>query len=211
LRPNKPVNASIVPSGANMKKSFFFAFTVVIAVGCTPVMQVTQFDSKTGSATTTTYAPYFNTRTMLVPDRVGIDLVVDLEKKVVPGVYQVQRSLGALGPGDSDAMGLFTAYVHNLTTAPQTLTISAMSHEHQNAIAAPAIVELKPDSYEKVVLGRVCIFSYATELKVQIVYSVDEKSLVKDLTVRRETPAQIEASVARWKGRKKNVPEFFLD
>jgi hypothetical protein len=174
-------------------------------------MQVTQVDPKSHTTTVKAYAPYFGTRTILLPDRVGLDLVVDLEKKMIPGLYQLQQSLGALGPGDVDATGLFTAYVWNMSSEPQVLNLSTIATGGQMLPGVPIVVRLKPDSYEKIVLGRVGIFNYATELKVQISYSSDGAPIERTLHARRLTQAEIEQSYEQWKGRRRNVPEYFPD
>jgi len=174
-------------------------------------MQVTQVDLKSHTTTVKIYAPYFGTRTILSPDRVGLDLVVDLEKKIIPGLYQLQQSLGALGPGDVDATGLFTAYVWNMSSEPQILDLSSMATAGQMLPGTPVEVRLKPNSYEKVVLGRVGIFNYATELQIQISYSLDGATIERTLHARRLTQAQIDQSYEQWKGRRRNVPEYFPD
>lgn len=182
-----------------------------LLVGCASTMQVTQFDPKTKTTTMTKYAPYFGTRTILVPDRVGLDLVVDLEKKVIPGLYQLQQSVGALGPSDLDATGLFTAYIWNLSSEPQTLNIVSLTSQRQIVPGVPTLVQLKPDSYEKVVLGRIGIFNYATALKLEISYSAGAEQINRTLNARRLTQPEIDQSYERWKGRKRNVPEYFPD
>lgn len=187
------------------------ALIVFALAGCTASMRVTRYDQKTGSASTITYAPYFQTRTILVPEKIGIDLIVDLEKKVIPGLYQLQQSLGALGPGDMNATGLFTAYIHNLTNEPLQLSITAMTHKRQPVPGTPAVITLRPDTYEKVVLGRVGIFSYATDLAVEFAYSAGTVTAARSLTARRLTQAAIQADALKWKGKKKNIPEFFID
>jgi hypothetical protein len=157
------------------------------------------------------YAPYFQTRTLLVPDKIGLDLIVDLEKKVIPDLYQLQQSLGALGPGDLNATGLFTAYVSNLTDEPLSLNISAMTHQHQSVPGLPTVVNLKENAYEKIVLGRVGIFSYATNLEVEVAYSVGSDSVRRTLKLRRLTTEDIENEMTTWKGLKTKVPAFFPD
>ena len=174
-------------------------------------MQVTHYDSKTGVTSVSMYAPYFQTRTLLVPDKIGLDLIVDLEKKVIPGLHQLQQSLGALGPGDLDATGLFTAYVSNLTDEPLSVDISAMTHQSQLVPGLPAVVNLKPNGYEKIVLGRVGIFSYATNLEVPITYSVGSDSIRRTLKLRRLTPEDIQSEMIKWMGLKAKVPAFFPD
>ena len=173
-------------------------------------MQVTEIGPQ--GTKVSNYSGYFDTRTILVPGRVGLDLVVDVEKKQIPIVHGIAQSLGALGPSDMDATGLFTAYLHNLTLEAQTLRISAMTHEGQPIPDAIREVILKPDSYEKVVLGRVHIFSYARDLKVQMSYAAPDTAPVnRTLVVIRQSQVQLDKSVQRWKGKKKNVPEFFPD
>ncbi len=185
---------------------------IILALsGCASSMQVTRYDPITGEKRTIKYAPYFQTRTILVPEKVGLDLIVDLEKKVIPGLYQLQKSLGALGPSDLDATGLFTAYVHNFTSEPLQLNITAMTHGRQPIPETPVIINLRPDTYEKIVLGRVGIFSYATDLKIEFAYSSGSVGATRTLTAKRLTQPEIVADRLRWKGKKKNVPAFFLD
>lgn len=190
--------------------SLFCSIPLLLA-GCASSMQETTYDPATGRANVKKYAPYFGTRTLLASGKVGLNLVVDLDKKVVPGLSQLQQSLGALGPGDLDATGLFTAYVHNLTTEPVSLKIDAMSHQHQPIPNVPVIINLGPSSYEKVIFGQVGIFGYATELNVEITYSIGDESQSRTLIARRQTEAEIRADVAKWKGQNKNVAAFFPD
>lgn len=175
-------------------------------------MQETRYDSKTGVTSVTKYAPYFQTRTLLVSDKIGLDLIVDLEKKVIPGLYQLQQSLGALGPGDLNATGLFTAYVTNLTNEPLSLNISAMTHQRQSVPGLPVVINLRPNAYEKIVLGRIGIFSYATKLEVEIVYDAGSESVTRTLKLRRLTPEDIEHEISAWKGQNiTKSPAFFPD
>ena len=107
---------------------------------------------------------------------------------------------------------LFTAYLHNLTLVPQRLTIGTMTHEAQPIPDAIREIILEPDSYEKQVLVSVHIFSYARELKVQISYATpDTTTVTRSLIIKRKTQSEIDEFVARWKGKKKNVPAFFPD
>jgi hypothetical protein len=110
-----------------------------------------------------------------------------------------------------NATGLFTAYVHNLTNEPLQLNVTAMTHKRQLVPGTPVVITLRPDTYEKVVLGRVGISSYATDLTIEFAYSAGTVTTARTLTARRLTQAGINADVARWKGKKKNVPEYFLD
>lgn len=159
-------------------------------------VQVTRFDPKTRRIGSAVAVPYFETRTLLAPGKVGLHLVVDLKNK---------RSAGW------DSTGLFTAYVHNLTNEPLTLNISAMAHQRQPVPGAPVTIVLRPDTYEKVVLGTTGISRDATELEVEITYRVDAEVVTRTLVSRRLSQNEIKADVAAWKGRKRNVPEFFPD
>lgn len=86
-----------------------------------------------------------------------------------------------------------------------------MLHEGQPIVATPVTISLPADTYQKVVLGEGTIFSYATELKVDMSYAVGTETFSKVLTAKRQTQEEIAASVVKWKGKKKNVPEFFTD
>jgi hypothetical protein len=79
-----------------------------------------------------------------------------------------------------------------------------------NMSAAPSI-DLKPGSYEKIVLGRVGIFSYATNLEVEIAYSAGSGPVNRTLRLRRLTTEDIQNEMATWKGLKTKVPAFFPD
>ena len=195
-----------------MRVQLILCFIIPLAASCSTSMQETRYDSKTGVTSVTKYAPYFQTRTLLVSDKIGLDLIVDLEKKVIPGLYQLQQSLGALGPGDLNATGLFTAYVTNLTNEPLSLNISAMTHQRQSVPGLPVVINLRPNAYEKIVLGRIGIFSYATKLEVEIVYDAGSESVTRTLKLRRLTPEDIEHEISAWKGQNiTKSPAFFPD
>jgi hypothetical protein len=195
-----------------MRVPLILCFVISLVAGCSTSMQETRYDSKTGVTSTTKYAPYFQTRTLLVSDKIGLDLIVDVEKKVMPGLYQLQQSLGALGPGDLNATGLFTAYVTNLTNEPLSLNVSAMTHQRQSVPGLPVVVNLMPNAYKKIVLGRIGVFSYATKLEVEIVYCAGSETVTRTLKLRRLTPEDIEREISAWKGHNiTKSPAFFPD
>jgi hypothetical protein len=174
-------------------------------------MVVTTVDEQTGETIVLTYPPSFDTRTILVKDRIGIDLMVDLEKRQIPGLHQLLQSIGGLGPDDLKATGIFTAYIHNLTLEPQRLAISSMTHQGKKLPAVPLTVTLDPDEIERVDLGRVDISNYAMELKVELAYSSGVETGSRLLTARRYTQEEIDTLHESWKGKKKNVSAFFPD
>jgi hypothetical protein len=196
----------------SVRRRISLCIVLALIAGCsTTRMRETKYDAGTGQVSVKNYSGYFESRSIFIPDLVGVHLVVDVEKRTIPIGHQLAQAVGALGPGDTEATGLFTAYIHNMTAAPQIFTFTSMLSEQAPLPAVPVTVSLPADSYQKVVLGRVPIFSYAKALMVEVKYEMGNQHFTKQLIAQRKTQEELDAEAKRWKGKKKNVPEFFPD
>ncbi len=71
--------------------SLLMLFGLLVLAGCNSgSMNITSYDGKTGKYETTRYSKYYDAGDWLVKDQVGISIVVEHEKKVIPVLYSIQ-------------------------------------------------------------------------------------------------------------------------
>jgi hypothetical protein len=151
-------------------------------------MVETRRDSRTGETTTRHFSMYFEAAAEIVPATAGAHLIVDLEKREVPILYDLQLALGLLGPGDLEARGLFTMYLFNLTDRPQEIEITSASRRGKPVLAAPVTVSLVPREWKRqVVLGRTVIGSYDTREELDLTVTVAGQTHTTRLVAERQT------------------------
>jgi|GEM_PF-7083611 hypothetical protein len=63
-------------------------------------MTVRTYDGATGKSETTQYSKYYDAGDWIIEGKLGMSVVVDHEKKNIPVLHGLQRSIGALGPGE---------------------------------------------------------------------------------------------------------------
>ena len=174
-------------------------------------MVATTYDAQ-GHTVHTTYSFVYDAKQILVPDTVGIALVVDQQdKKAVPILYQLQLSLGLLGPDDLSSKGRFIAVLRNISSDPVGLELLAIKLHNEVPLATSRRVNLEPKGTESIELGDVAIFTYGKELSGEITYRWQGVTYTKRMTLKRRTMEGLEVLTNKWRGRDYNVPEYFQE
>ncbi|MBI2527398.1 MAG: hypothetical protein HYV93_15600 [Candidatus Rokubacteria bacterium] len=175
------------------------ALLCVTGTACSRATMVeTRWDGRTGQTTTRRFSMYFEAAAEIVPGTVGAHLIVDLEKREVPILYDLQQALGLLGPGDLEAGGLFTMYLFNLTDRPQEVEITSATRWGRPVLAAPVTVALVPRDWKRrVVLGRTVIGSYDTREELDLTVTVAGRRYTTRLVAERQTFDALERKYGR--------------
>jgi len=141
-----------------------------LMAGCNyGTMTEKSYDLKAGTSQTIHYSKYYEATGFLVPKTVGVHLVVDLEKRQVPGLYGIRESLGLLTGDDTVSSGVFTIYIFNLTDQPQVIEIRDALHAGKTFMSAPETVSLDPrERKKKAALGTTDISTYVKSLRVDV-------------------------------------------
>ncbi len=175
-----------------MKKIITVALWVLTLAGCNyGTMVVESYDGRTGKSTTTTYSKYYDTGVWLVPDKLGLVVAVDYEKKNIPVVHGVQQSLGALGSGDSFAAGKVTLYLWNFDTKTYPVKFISLSSLGDKWDFQGQVMVAQPKDRTGTEAGHIRIFSYGKEIDATITLEVAGKQRRIELKLPRRTVPQL--------------------
>ena len=151
---------------------------------CGPVggLHSTESDPVTGT-THKTYSKYFDDGQWLLKDKVGISVVIDNETPIG------RQMFGGLTGTDSEGTGKLTVYFWNFDDRPHQVGKLRLTHgditrgTHDSGTLAAA----KPWSRTGAEFGTIPIFSYATELKVDVSLEVDGQRIKRAMVLKRRT------------------------
>jgi len=149
------------------------AVLTALLCGCsTTGMTVTTID-KTGRSATKQYTKNYSVGEWASPGKVGLEIWIDHEKEVSP-LYPLQQATGTLGPSDLYATGLITIYFVNLEQSPHQVTDLVVLPARGKAEPLKVqSVEISPRALTKVVLGRIPISNYGTEVDLSVQFKLD--------------------------------------
>lgn len=156
---------------------------VVLALaGCNAGSMVV--DSAAGR---TVYSKYYDAGDWLIPHHVGMSVVVDHEKTLIPVVHELQQSIGALGPSDTYATGKVTVYIWSRDRESHRVKILKVSSGEK--ALAPTNIEFVGVEGQRTggEVGSFPIFNYGTKIPIKIDYEIDGKPGTMELSLERRT------------------------
>ena len=165
----------------------------VLITGCSSTtMTVGHYDGTTGKASKTVYSKYYDNGDWLLKDRLGLVILVDHEKKVIPVAHSTAQALGALGPRDSLASGKLSFVLWNFDSVPhqvkfKRMTVPSGTLDFQNEVATAA-----PHKETETEAGSFPISNYGTSIHVTLEVEVAGKPRRIELDLARRTKAQLD-------------------
>ena len=167
----------------------------LLAASCSSTGLVTErYDSKTGEYEKRVYSKFYNAAEWVQEGKLGLELWVDHEKKVMPVVHQAQQALGLLGPSDVEATGLVTLYFVNLDSVGKAVRVAGFTTPapRPGTVAElPKVIRLEPRSHTSLVVGKIPISNYGVSIEATVEFSVDEVSYSKSLKAKRLTEIEM--------------------
>lgn len=161
---------------------------LLMLAGCSSTtMTVDSYDGQTGKSARKVYTKYYDAGTWLIPNHIGVVVVVDHEKTRLPIVSGVQQSMGALGPDDCYAMGKVTIYIWNFDSKPVPVKILRVASGSEAITLNSAIINALPQTRTGAVAGRLKIFDDGTELPIKLEYELNGRRSKSDLILLRRT------------------------
>ncbi|MFZ2280780.1 MAG: hypothetical protein WAW39_23475 [Prosthecobacter sp.] len=160
--------------------------------GCNAgTMTVGHYDGTTGEASKTTYSKYYDNGDWLLKDKLGLVILVDHDKKVIPVAHGTAQAFGALGPRDSLVSGKLSIVLWNFDSVPhqekfKRMTVPSGSLDFQNEVLTAA-----PQKETETEAGSFPIFNYGTSIHVTLEVEVAEKPRYIELDLLRRTKAQL--------------------
>lgn len=166
---------------------------ILLLAGCSySGMNSTTFDPVTGKMTTVHYSRFYEAEQNLPEQKVRVSLVADTLKKNVPGIHELQTSIGALGPSDLYANASFFAVITNYSTLPVVFRATELSYWKQSALTNKVAQKIPAGHQEIVQLGFCQVDSYATNLTVRFDFAVDDETHETKLILERLTYDELE-------------------
>jgi hypothetical protein len=154
-------------------------------------MTSSAYDGATGKGETKFYSKYYDAGDWISIGEVGLSVVVDHEKTVVPILHGIQTSLGALGPSDLEATGKVTLYNWNASDAKRQVIIKKVTSQQHTIQMKGKPVTLEPRSRSGGEIGSFPIPNYGTEIPVTVTYELDGKPGVLSLKLTRRTHEEL--------------------
>jgi hypothetical protein len=171
------------------------------------LMVASQSNGATGQSSQTVYSGSYMAGKWIVPKRLGLAVLADNRKTTIPVLYGLQRSIGALGPGDMEApcelgVGLWNfgdkpvdvkilSVSYDKTSHPSGETITA--HTHQEVASQVAKKGGRPPVSGKPIC-RFTIPSFETELPIKVVYEIEGRKRTMALTLKRQTTDEVSST-----------------
>ncbi|MBK1792663.1 hypothetical protein [Persicirhabdus sediminis] len=160
----------------------------MILVACNAgSLEVSEYDHVTKTTSKKRYSKYYDDGDWALRNKVGVSLVVDHKKKVIPGWQGVKQSMGALGPEDAWAEGKVTLYIWNRTDTPQSIRFVTTTIKDQELKSNGNVITVPPNTRMGGAIGSVKIFNSGTELPSEIQYILNGQTRVLKLNLKRRT------------------------
>jgi|SRR5208283_5665952 len=144
-------------------------------------------DPKSGQLEAVRYSKYYDDGDWAISGKIGISVLVDHEKREIPGVYQAEQSVGALGPDDMKAVGKVTLYVWNVLMIDESIRVRSLVVNGVPIETKGNLVLLHPHSRTGSNVGSVPIFNYGKEIPASVVFEVNGQVGSLRLTLHRRT------------------------
>ncbi|MCX6850813.1 MAG: hypothetical protein NTY98_18020 [Verrucomicrobia bacterium] len=165
---------------------------LILLAGCNAgTMTVGHYDGTTGEASKTVYSKYYDNGDWLLKDKLGLVILVDHDKKVIPVAHGTAQALGALGPRDSLASGKLSIVLWNFDSVPHQVKFKRMMVPSGSLDFQNEVVTAAPHKETETEAGSFPIFNYGTSIHVTLEVEVGGKPRRIELDLLRRTQAQL--------------------
>lgn len=154
-------------------------------------MTVGHYDGTTGEVSKAVYSKYYDNGDWLLKDRLGLVILVDHNKKVIPVAHSTAQALGALGPGDSLASGNLSFVLWNFDSVPHQVKFKRMTVPSGSLDFQNEVFSVGPHQEMERAAGSFPIFNYGTSIHVTLEVEVAGKPRRIELDLQRRTKAQL--------------------
>jgi len=142
-------------------------------------------NEETGEMETTQYTAFFDVGDYLSGQDLGVQIVIEMAKKEVPGWYDLKVSMGALGPDDSYAPGVVTLYFYNLTQLGESLKLIRASCDNVTINKDEVCLDIDGEFRTRLDAGMFPAFTYAKAFEISLLVEFAGEAIEKKFTVPR--------------------------
>lgn len=166
-------------------------FTALLAACSSTTMIRASYDGATGETSKIVYSKYYDNGDWLLKDRLGIVILVDHDKKVIPVAHSTAQALGALGPRDSLASGKLSFVLWNFDSVPHQVKFKRMTVPSGTLDFQNEVFSVDPHQEMERPAGSFPIFNYGTSIHVTLEVEVQGKQRRIELDLPRRTKEQL--------------------
>ncbi len=166
-------------------------FTALLAACSSTIMTVGSYDGATGETSTKVYSKYYDNGDWLIKDKLGIVILVDHEKKVIPVAHSIAQSFGALGPSDSQASGKLSFALWNFDSVAHQVKFKRMTVPSGTLDFQNEMFSVDPHQEMERPAGSFPLFNYGTSIHVTLEVEVQGKPRRIELDLHRRTKEQL--------------------
>ena len=191
---SKTCDNSANPKTTNLKWRYFRFFAVaavllvaLLILNCgAPGRIIKITNDKSGKLTATVYSDIYEVRKILIPNTLGIQILVQDKKRCGLGC-KVKQIFSILGPDDlhspADSLLLF----FNLRAESLPVSVTSIRLQKEEILKQPIQWKLSATETKRLTISDLKIFSNATELDCELVLAVDGLPASYPLRLRRLT------------------------
>lgn len=165
---------------------------LMLLAGCNAgTMTMGSYDGATGETRKIVYSKYYDNGDWLLKDRLGIVILVEHDKKVIPVARGTAQALGSLGSRDALASGKLSFALWNFDSVPhqvkfKRMTVTSGEMDFQNeTITAASHTEVESTA------GSFPISNYGTSIHAVLELEVEGKPRRIELDLPRRTKEQL--------------------
>jgi hypothetical protein len=164
----------------------------MLLAGCNAgTMTMGSYDGATGETRKIKYSRYYDNGDWLLKDRLGLVILVDHDKKVIPVARETAQALGSIGSRDALASGKlsfalwnFDSVAHQVKFKRMTVTGGVLDFQNETVTAAPHTeVESAAGSFP--------IANYGTSIHAVLELEVEGRPRLIELDLPRRTKEQL--------------------
>ena len=160
----------------------------LLLAGCNRgTLVVDETNSATGISHRTIYTPYYDDGAWIIEHHLGMSVVVDHEKKDIPGIWDLKAAMGALGPDDTMAKGKVTIYIWDRDNSSPSVRIVRI--KTPNSVLEPSNKTFVGVQDERTggEIGEITVTNYGTTIPMTVEYLIDGNPRVMNLDLHRRT------------------------
>jgi hypothetical protein len=178
-----------------MKIRVALAYSVLLSCSYS-TMRSTTYEPATGRQETKIFSKFFEGSTVLRESTAGLLVIVEVEKRRIPVLYELRAMLGLLPFSDLVGTGVVTTIVYNLSPDAIDIELTRMVNKTRPAMEVqglPYLMRIEPNSHGVATLGPIETIDLDEEITFEISSVVSAIPTTSTVTVQRQTVDDIRA------------------
>lgn len=173
------------------------SITIILAAlltGCSSKsvsLTAQSINPKTGEMEEVKYSRVLDGKAIIVPETLGLYMLMELDEKKVSGLYGLKQSMGALGPDDIGAKAGLTFFLYNMTDRTIELDLNTIRTPNQSIRDESVHLTVPAREAIEHPVGRLSTSWYRTDMQIEFNFTYTGKTGGGTLTLQRRTTDEI--------------------